>query len=128
MLFSLSSTLQKSFLILPALPWLSREVGVHIDVVGALHLPQVTPVAHGHHAVDAEELHAFCWELPLLTLPLGCARCSLNQSCPLQFLDLGAWGGRQWGGDTTWTPRDPTSGKLPGHLYLDPEGTNFFFF
>lgn len=26
-------------------------------MVGILHLPQVAPVAHGHHAVDAEELH-----------------------------------------------------------------------
>lgn len=39
------------------LPLASREVGVHVDVVGVLHLPQVTPMAHGHHAVDTEELH-----------------------------------------------------------------------
>ena len=57
-------------------------------MVGTLHLPQVTPVAHGHHAVDAQELHLLCQELLLPTLLLGCPGCPLNQGCPLQLLDL----------------------------------------
>lgn len=77
-LFSLPHRGKKPLHILPAFPWLSREVGVHIDVVGALHLPQVTPVANGHHTVDAEKLHAIWWELPLLALPMGRTCCSLN--------------------------------------------------
>ena len=65
-----------------------REVGVHIDVVGTLHLPEVTAIAHGHHAVDAEELHLLRQELALLTLSLGCLDCALDQRCPLQIPDL----------------------------------------
>lgn len=57
-------------------------------MVGALHLPQVTPVAHGHHAVDAEKLHLLGQELLPLILPLGCLGGPLDQGCPLQIPDL----------------------------------------
>lgn len=57
-------------------------------MVGTLHLPQVTPLAHGHHAVDTEELHMLCQELILLILPLGRLGCPLDQGCLLQVPDL----------------------------------------
>lgn len=65
-------------------------------MVATLHLPQVAPMAHGHHAVDAEELHLLCQELLLSTLLLGCLGCPLDQGCPLQISDLGGRGYQVW--------------------------------
>lgn len=74
------------------LPQVSREVGIHVDVMGALHLPQVAAVAHRHHAVDAEELHMLRQELPPTTLLLVQLGRPLDQGFMLQIPDLG-WEG-----------------------------------
>lgn len=89
------------------LPQVSREIGVHVDVVGTLHLLQVIPVAHGHHAVDAEETHELRPKLLPLTLLLGRLGCPPDHSCLLQISDLG-WEGTPGmaGGRRDLTPRN----------------------
>lgn len=49
-------------------------------------------MAHGHHAVDTEELHLLGQELLLPRLPLGRLGRPPDQRFPLQIPDLG-WEG-----------------------------------
>lgn len=66
-------------------------------------------MTHGHHAVDAKELHVIRQELLPLALLLGRLGCPPDHSCLLKLPDLG-W---QETPGMAGGPRDPTPQNVP---------------
>lgn len=77
-------------------------------MVGSFHLPQVAPVPHSHHALDAQQLHLLGLELLLLLLSMGRLGFAMHQRRALQLPQLREGGGTTVGSEGSGELRPST--------------------